>query len=205
MCTDCSSTNLPTVTNTISTPCTGCPVFQGAYDNSVQYSKNDLVYYLGSTYIATGTPTIGVLPTGANWSVFALGGTNGTSGQNGITGGVSFRYQFSTANSASNPGAGFLKADSGNSTLVTQIYINYNDASSGDLSSLFGLANGGNTLIKLFDSLNSDLYSVYLITTTVDHSTYYTLNCTYVTSTITNIPFFIANQNITIALGLNPS
>ena len=49
------------------------PVFKGAYDGSTAYVLDDIVYYLGSSYVAK-TSTTGNLPTDATkWNVLASG------------------------------------------------------------------------------------------------------------------------------------
>ena len=207
MCTNCNNTELPSVINTETIIETNQGVvFQGVYSLSTQYAKNDLVYYLGSTYIATSIPTIGVLPTAVPWMLFAKGGDAGAQGQIGETGGVTFKYVFSNSNSSSDPGSGYIKADNIDPEAVSIFYTSSVDASGGDLTDLYALVGGGTALIKLFDANNSDYYLLYTIATvTVQATPYYELAVTYLGGTIESPLFFPNNYTIMISFGVIPA
>ena len=60
--------------------------YKGAYVSGTSYIKDDVVTYLGSSYINT-SPSTGIAPTSTlNWGLLASKGTDGTDGADGSTG-----------------------------------------------------------------------------------------------------------------------
>lgn len=66
----------------------GSFTFTGVWSSSVTYALNDIVSYLGSSYVVSGTPTLGVNPVtdSANWSLIASVGAQGATGPQGPQG-----------------------------------------------------------------------------------------------------------------------
>jgi len=62
--------------------------WQGTWDNTADYVDNDAVYYNGTSWFASGDPTVGEEPTdsAANWFPLAIQGATGSQGIQGIQG-----------------------------------------------------------------------------------------------------------------------
>lgn len=62
-------------------------VWRGAWNESTDYSENDAVSYLGSSYFATAEPGVNDIPTdGSPWEPFAIQGSQGDPGPAGPEG-----------------------------------------------------------------------------------------------------------------------
>lgn len=56
------------------------PIFKGNWNPTVSYTKMDVVYYSGNSYVALA-PTTGILPTNtAFWQIVAARGVDGDAG-----------------------------------------------------------------------------------------------------------------------------
>lgn len=103
-------------------------------------------------------------------------GTAGTNGIDGLWGGVCAWYQFSAANSSTDPGLGILNFDSGNLAAAAKLYISYEEQNGIDVTqfiSTIGIpSNAIKALIRVTSKTNESLFQLFKVTGYTDHTTY---------------------------------
>lgn len=114
----------------------------------------------------------------------------GTDGADGSTSGIP--YSFSTNTAASNPGAGFLKFNNSDLTLLTALYISETDDNSNSVSGLLALLNQSTSTIKgtviIKKTTDPSKFVSFQVTAFTDSGAYDTLTCTYISAS-SSTPF----------------
>lgn len=123
-------------------------------------------------------------------------GDQGPAGNDGIFGGFSGEWLFSTSTS-SGPAATFLRFDNATYGSVTNIYIADSNADSIDYSSfLASFSNNSNFgYIRIFKEFDSTKFWLGEVTSVTDNGTDYTIGVTYIMHNST----FAANDNVVVS------
>lgn len=121
-----------------------------------------------------------------------LTGPTGAKGETGTFGGATFEYKFLTNTADSDPGSGNLKINDTIQT-STELYIDYNDVSSTDISSFLQTIDDSTSQIKgnikITQTETPGNYVFYSITGNhYHHSTYFEVPISYISGTVTSIP-----------------
>ena len=111
-----------------------------------------------------------------------LKGATGAQGATGASAGIS--YTFSTTTTASDPGSGILRFNNATPASVTEVYIDYEDASANNLSSYLATwddTDNNGTLI-IYQGSDLSRFLIGTVTSVTDSTGYYTIGVTVTSS-----------------------
>jgi hypothetical protein len=111
-------------------------------------------------------------------------GPQGPKGEVGNFGGATFDYTFDTNTGGTDPGPGKLKLDATNLTLADELIINELADGGIDISNFLLTIDDSTSAIKghfrVSNKTNTAAFVLYTISSLVDHSDYFQVNCAYV-------------------------
>lgn len=114
-------------------------------------------------------------------------GTSGTNGKDGAPGAITFNYQWSTSNTGSDPGAGFVKVNDPDVTAATALYIDIVDDLGNTITNLLAqMFNVSSSAVKSIIYIRSaDLlsYAAYQVTGGTNLGGYFIINVTPIGAT----------------------